>query len=113
MVHCSLFLIILKELGPSLLLKIIGDDSVLVILNLSPSLLYIYMLPSAQWLRICLLMQEMQVRSLNWEDPLENEMANPLQYSCLGSPMQRGAWRAKVHGVTKESDMINHEDQCD
>ena len=23
---------------------------------------------------------------------------NPLQYSCLGNPMDRGAWRATVHG---------------
>ena len=27
-----------------------------------------------------------------------------LQYSCLGNPVDRGAWRATVHGVT-ESDM--------
>ena len=26
---------------------------------------------------------------------------NPLQYSCLESPMDREAWRAAVHGVTK------------
>ena len=26
---------------------------------------------------------------------------NPLQYSCLGNSMDRGAWRATVHGVTK------------
>ena len=26
---------------------------------------------------------------------------NPLQSSCLGNPMDRGAWRATVHGVTK------------
>ena len=30
---------------------------------------------------------------------------NPLQYSCLGNPMDRGAWRATVHGVAKELDM--------
>ena len=30
---------------------------------------------------------------------------NPLQYSFLGNPMDRGAWRATVHGVAKESDM--------
>ena len=30
---------------------------------------------------------------------------NPLQDSCLGNPMDRGAWQATVHGVTKESDM--------
>ena len=29
---------------------------------------------------------------------------NPFQYSCLGNPMDRGAWRATVQGVTKESD---------
>ena len=28
---------------------------------------------------------------------------NPLQYSCLGNPMDRGAWWATVHGVA-ESD---------
>ena len=26
---------------------------------------------------------------------------NPLQYSCLETPMGRGAWRATVHGLTK------------
>jgi len=26
---------------------------------------------------------------------------NPLQYSCLGNPMERGDWRATVHGVAK------------
>ena len=29
---------------------------------------------------------------------------NPLQYSCLGNPKDRGAWQATVHEVT-ESDM--------
>ena len=29
---------------------------------------------------------------------------NPLQYSCLKNPMDRGAWWATVHGV-EESDM--------
>ena len=26
---------------------------------------------------------------------------NSLQYSCLGNPMDRGGWRATVHGVTE------------
>ena len=26
---------------------------------------------------------------------------NPLQYSCLENPMDRGAWRATVHGVAE------------
>ena len=30
---------------------------------------------------------------------------NPLQYSCLENPMDRGDWRTTVRGVSKESDM--------
>ena len=29
---------------------------------------------------------------------------NSLQYSCLGNPMDRGAWQVTIHGVTKELD---------
>ena len=29
---------------------------------------------------------------------------NPFQYPCLGNSMDRGVWRATVHGVTKRSD---------
>ena len=48
----------------------------------------------AQLVKNPLAMRETWVRSLGWEDPLE------LQYSCLEKPMDRGAWRATVHGVT-------------
>ena len=35
----------------------------------------------------------------------EEGNGNPLlQYSCLGNPKDREAWRAAVHGVSKESD---------
>ena len=44
--------------------------------------------------------QEMQVSSLGWEDPLDRN-ENSVQYSCLGNPMDRGAWLAAVHVVTK------------
>jgi len=30
---------------------------------------------------------------------------NPLQYSCLGNPTDRGAWWAIAHGIAKESDI--------
>ena len=33
------------------------------------------------------------------------ENGNPLQYSWLGNPMDRGAWQATVRRVTKEFDM--------
>ena len=48
--------------------------------------------------------QETSVRSLGQEDPLEKAMAI-LQYSCLENPMDRGAWLATVHELSKESDM--------
>ena len=51
-------------------------------------------------------MQETGVRSLGGEDPLEKGMATHyIQYSCLGNPMDRGAWWAIVNGVVKEWDM--------
>ena len=32
---------------------------------------------------------------------VEKGHGNPLQYSCLENPVDRGAWWATVHGVTK------------
>ena len=45
-------------------------------------------------------MQETEVQFLGREDPLEKGMTI---YSspCLGNLMDRGAWQATVHGVTK------------
>jgi len=45
--------------------------------------------------------QELRVGSLGQEDPLEEGIGNPLQYSYLENPMDRGAWWATVHTVTK------------
>ena len=39
--------------------------------------------------------------SLGWEDPLGEGNGNPLQYSCLGNPMDREDWQATIHEVTK------------
>ena len=39
------------------------------------------------------------------EIPAEGN-GNPLQCSCLGNPMHRGAWQATVHGVTEELDTV-------
>ena len=33
---------------------------------------------------------------------------NPLQYSCLGNPMDRGSWRATVHGISKSQNSLVH-----
>ena len=33
---------------------------------------------------------------------------NPLQYSCLENPMDRGAWRTTVHGVSKSRTQLSN-----
>ena len=58
----------------------------------------------AQEVKNLLATWETQVRSLGWEDPLEKGNGYPSQYSCLGNPMDRAAWRAIVQGVAKELD---------
>ena len=46
-------------------------------------------------------MWETQVQSLGREVPLEKEMATHSSTLALGNPMDRGAWRAAVHGVAE------------
>ena len=41
---------------------------------------------------------ETWVRSLGWEDPLEEGMATHSRIPAWRTPMNRGAWRAAVHG---------------
>ena len=36
-----------------------------------------------------------------WEGSPGGGNGNPLQYSCLENPMDRGAWQTVVHGVAK------------
>jgi len=45
--------------------------------------------------------QEMWIQSLGKKDPVELENGNLFQYSCLENSMDRAAWWATVHGVTK------------
>ena len=57
---------------------------------------------------------EEQVQSLGQEFPGGGH-GHPLQYFCLENPVDRGAWWATVHGITKESDMterLNNNEQC-
>ena len=45
-----------------------------------------------------------RVQSLGQEDPLQEEMATQ---SCLGNPMDWGAWRATVFGVAKSRTQLS------
>ena len=46
-------------------------------------------------------MQETLVRFLGWEDPLEEGIATQSSILAWRTPMDRGAWWATVHRVTK------------
>ena len=46
-------------------------------------------------------MQETWVHSLGWEDPLEEGMATHFSILAQRIPMDREAWWATIHGVTK------------
>ena len=35
-------------------------------------------------------------------------IGTPLQYSCLENPMDRGAWKAAVHGVAKSREQLSN-----
>ena len=41
------------------------------------------------------------LRTLGWEDPLEEGMATHSSILAWRIPMDRGAWQTTVHGVTK------------
>ena len=79
--HCDLALILFRQ-------------SVLYFKDLS-ILLYVYLVPSDEW-----------HNTLNYLIPASGRSPggahdNPLQYSCLENPMDRGAWRATVHRVAQ------------
>ena len=43
-----------------------------------------------------------------WRRFLGEGNGNPLQYSFLGIPIDRGAWQATVHGVAKSCTQLTH-----
>ena len=56
-------------------------------------------------------MQETSVRSLSWGDPVEEGMATHSSILAWKIPMDRGAWWAIVHGVTKSRPRLKDEAQ--
>ena len=52
-------------------------------------------------------MREAQVPSLGREDPLKKEMATHSSILAWKIPMDRGAWRATVHGVAKSRTQLS------
>ena len=67
---------------------------------LSPLSLSIQGFPNGSVVNNLPAMQETQVQSLDKMIPWRGN-GNPLQYSCLKNPMDRGAWRVTVQRVTE------------
>ena len=53
-------------------------------------------------------MQETRVRSLGWEDPLEEGIATYSSTLAWRLPMDRGAWWATVHRVTQSQTLLSN-----
>ena len=52
-------------------------------------------------------MRKTWIRSLGWEDPLEEGMATHSSILAWRIPMDRGAWQATVDGVTKSQTQLS------
>ena len=66
---------------------------------------YSWVSPIAQIVKNLPTMQETWVRPLGWEDPLEEALATHSSILAWRIPMDRGAWWATIHWVTKSWDM--------
>ena len=56
-------------------------------------------------------MQETQIRSLGWEDPLEEGMITHCSILAWRIPRDRGAWQAVVHVVAKSQTQVRESAQ--
>ena len=56
---------------------------------------------------------DLQVRSLGQEDPLQEDMAAHSSTLAEKNPMDRGAWRATVHGVVQSRDTTDKSSHAD
>ena len=52
--------------------------------------------------------QETHIRSLGWEYPPEKEMATHSSILAWRVPMDRGAWQATVHGISKSGTRLSN-----
>ena len=96
-----------------------GDSSSIPVLGRSPRggigypLQYSWAFLVAQTVKNPLAVWENGVQSLGWEDPLEEGVATHSGILAWRLPMDRGAWRAIVHGVTESNMTEQLSTMCD
>ena len=72
---------------------------------------YSWASPVAQMVKNLPGMQETWVRSMVWEDPLEEGTATHTSILAWRIPMDREAWQAAVHGLAKRCTRMNNKAQ--
>ena len=113
--YLKLFLLLKKTNIHSI--KFFGKDAYLHNLFNEPVMLWTYLIAINEWMRLPTWLSgrestcqcrkhkrctfNLWVRKIPWRRKWQ-----PLQYCCLGNAMERGAWRATVHGVIKSHKAI-------
>ena len=69
--------------------------------------MYLWASLVAQMIKNLPAMRETCVRSLGWEDPLEEGIATRSSIPAWRIPMDRGAWQATGHGVAESQTQLS------
>ena len=93
-------------------LLIVCNRKVFLVLNFKLCVQKEWGLPNGSVVKNPPAVQETGVRSLGREDPSEESMATHSSILAWGvNPVDRGAWRAAVHGVTKSWTRLSEQQQ--
>ena len=84
-----------------LIMGVVASAGLQTMCCLLGALIHIWGFPVAQLVKNLPAMQETWVQSLGWEDPLEEGLSTHSSILAWRIIMDRGAWRATVHGVVK------------
>ena len=84
------------------------EEVILIFINF----VYIYIFKFLPYLLLWQLHQlsfgiSLYLNFVSCQDHIGEGNGTPLQYSCLGNPMDRGAWWAAVHGVTRSRTQLS------
>ena len=106
---CPLFLHMLCTSGASPVVQLVKNP---LAMQIGYPLQYSWASLRAQMVKNPPAMRDSWVRSLGWEDPLEEGMATCSSIFSWRIPMDRGVWWMTVHGVAKSRTWLGTAQQC-